>query len=97
MIDDAIQLTKECGKSVAVSQDEDGNVQVAKFPHDDSDDNSRAYVCWAAVSDDEDLQENEVGLVDNVEYEDYTIEQMVPRVRDALTKDIGIWETGVPV
>ena len=74
---DAIQTTKECGKSVAVSQDKTGNVQVASSPYGDS----RVYVCWTYVP--KKLQKDKVGLVDNVNYKKYAVEQMIPRMRDA--------------
>ena len=42
-------------------------------------------MCWAYAYKHEKLQD-EPELGDHVEYADYSVEQMVPRVRDALTK-----------
>ncbi len=84
VIEDVLEMAKENKKACAVCQDSHGNVMATdgrmKDPH--------VYACWTYAYRDKKLQEDKLELVDNVEYHDYSVEQMVPRVRDALTKGI---------
>ena len=83
IIEDALGMAKENKKDFAVGQDTHGNVVVgvAKmyYPH--------ICACWAYMYKNDKLQD-EPELGDHVEYADYSVEQMVPRVHNALTKGI---------
>ena len=88
IIEDALEMAKEHRKSCAVGQDEHGNVVVTG----EGKDSSYMYVCWTHAHRNKESQEDKLELVDNVEYHDYSVEEMVPRVRNALTR--GIMEYG---
>ena len=82
MIEDALQMAREQKKPFAVGQDVDGTAVVALS----EEDYPPIFACAATAWDDEEFQEGNIELVDNVAYHEYSIDDMVPRVRDALTK-----------
>ena len=83
MIEDALQMAREQKKPFAVGQDVDGTAVVALS----EEDYPPIFACAATAWDDEEFQEGNIELVDNVAYHEYSIDDMVPRVRDALTKE----------
>ena len=88
IIEDALEMARERKKSCAVGQDKHGNVVVTG----EGKNGSYIHVCWTHAHRNKESQEDKLELVDNVEYHDYSVEEMVPRVRDALTR--GIMEYG---
>ncbi len=61
-----------------------GNAMVAEFKRDDP----CVHACRASAHKGNEPSECEVNLADNVEWSQYTVDEMVPRVRDVLTKGI---------
>ena len=88
IIEDALEMARERKKSCAVGQDGHGNIVVTG----EGKDSSYMYVCWTHTHRNKESQEDKLELVDNVEYHHYSVEEMVPRVRDALAR--GIMEYG---
>ena len=97
IIEDALQMVRNNMKPFTVALDEDGNVVV-------SERGVHRHVACACVADMHPKSQDTLVLRDNVGYND-TIEQMVPRVRDALTKGVfeygdlgflseGLWQVG---
>ena len=90
MIEEAIQMTKKHERTFVVRQDLDGNVMVCES--DEFEDVHSVFACWAGVDENKEPSERAIILTDHVRWERYTLEQMVPRVRDVLTK--GMVELG---
>ena len=88
LIRDAIHAAKERGIPVAVHQDERGNVVMsrARIKH------SFMYACVVIAYVDKRTMKYATELTGNMPYERYTVEQMIPRMRDALVR--GIFEYG---
>ena len=87
-INHAIHAARERGIPVAVHQDERGNVVMssARIKH------SYMYACVAIAYVDKRTMGYATQLTGNMPYERYTVEQMIPRMRDALIR--GIFEYG---
>ena len=77
MIEDALQMAREQKKVFAVGQDMDGTAVVALS----KEDYPPIFACAATAWDDEAFQKGKIVLVDNVAYHEYSVEEMVPRVR----------------
>ena len=84
MIEDALQMAREQKKVFAVGQDMDGTAVVALS----KEDYPPIFACAATAWDDEAFQKGKIVLVDNVTYHEYSVEEMVPRVRGVLTKGV---------
>ena len=84
MIEDALQMAREQKKVFAVGQDMDGTAVVALS----KEDYPPIFACAATAWDDEAFQKGKIVLVDNVAYHEYSVEEMVPRVRGVLTKGV---------
>ena len=82
MIEDALQMAREQKKVFAVGQDMDGTAVVALS----KEDYPPIFACAATAWDDEEFQKGKIVLIDNVAYSEYSVEEMVPRVRGVLTK-----------
>ena len=84
LIRDAIHAAKERGIPVAVHQDERGDVVMsrARIKH------SFMYACVAIAYVDKKTMGYATQLTGNMPYERYTVEQMIPRMRDALVRGI---------
>ena len=82
MIEDALRMAREQKKPFAVGQDMDGTAVVALS----KEDYPPIFACAATAWDDEEFQKGKIVLVDNVAYHEYSVEEMVPRVRGVLTK-----------
>ena len=83
MIEDAIRLAGEQKKMFAVGQYADGTAVVVvatrrKYPH--------IHACTAIIQYSKKFQKDKIELVDHVAYHDYSMEEMIPRVRGVLTK-----------
>ena len=85
VIKDMLEMARESKKSCAVGQDRHGNVVVMMA---EGKDDSCTYLCWTCAHRNKESHEDELELVDNVEYHHYSVEEMVSKVRDALTKRI---------
>ena len=87
-IRDAIHAARERGIPVAVHHDERGDVVMsrARIKH------SYMYACVAIAYVDKRTMGYATELTGNVPHERYTVEQMIPRARDALVR--GIFEYG---
>ena len=88
LIDEAIHAAKERGVLLAVHQDDCGDVVMsrARIKH------SFMYACVVIVYVDKRTMKYATELTGNMPYERYTVEQMIPRMRDALVR--GIFEYG---
>ena len=88
LIDEAIHAAKERGVPLAVHQDERGDVVMsrARIKH------SFMYACVVITYVDKRTMKYATELTGNMPYERYTVEQMIPRMRDALVR--GIFEYG---
>ena len=84
LIKDAIHATKERGVPVAVHQDERGDVVMsrARIKH------SYMYACVVIAYVDKRTMGYATQLTGNMPHERYTVEQMIPRGRDALVRGI---------
>ena len=82
MIEDALRMAREQKKPFAVGQDVDGTAVVALS----KEDYPPIFACAATAWDDEEFQEGKIELVDNVAYHEYSMDDMIPKVRDVLTK-----------
>ena len=81
-------LPRRRGVPVAVHQDERGDVVMSRARIK----NSFMYACVAIAYVDKRTMEYATELTGNMPYERYTVEQMIPRMRDALVR--GIFEYG---
>ena len=88
LIRDAIHAAKERGVPLAVHQDERGDVVMSRARIK----NSFMYACVAITYVDKRTMGYATELTGNMPYERYTVEQMIPRMRDALVR--GIFEYG---
>ena len=84
MIEDALQMAREEKKVFAVGQDMDGTAVVALS----KEDYPPIFACAATAWDDKTFQEGKIVLIDNVQYHEYSVEEMIPNVRGVLTKGI---------
>ena len=84
MIEDALRMAREQKKVFAVGQDMDGTAVVALS----MEDYPPIFACAATGWDDEALQKGKIVLIDNVAYHEYSVEELIPRVRDVLTKGV---------
>ena len=78
LIDEAIHAAKERGVPLAVHQDERGDVVMsrARIKH------SFMYACVVITYVDKRTMKYATELTGNMPYERYTVEQMIPRMRD---------------
>ena len=83
LIEDALGMTKENKERHAIGQDGSGNVVVTG----DGQDRTCIYVCWTTRRSRQ-APEDDLVLSDQCAYSKYSVEQMVPRVRNALTRGI---------
>ena len=83
IIEDALGMAKENKKDIAVGQDARGNVVIVEAKRD----RPHICACWAFMYKNKKLQD-EPELGDHVEYVNYSVEHMIPRVRNALTRGI---------
>ena len=88
LIDEAIHAAKERGVPLAIHQDERGDVVMSRARIE----NSFMYACVAIAYVDKRTMKYATELTGNMPYERYTVEQMIPRMRDALVR--GIFEYG---
>ena len=82
MIEDALRMAREQKKPFAVGQDVDGTAVVALS----KEDYPPIFACAATAWDDKAFQKGKIVLIDNVAYGEYSVEDLVPRVRGVLTK-----------
>ena len=84
LIRDVIHAARERGIPVAIHQDERSNVVMsrARIKH------SYMYACVAIAYVDKRTMGYATELTGNVPHERYTVEQMIPRARDALVRGI---------
>ena len=92
LIEDTLQMAGERGVPLAVYQDDDGNIIVSRARGDWS----FMYACVAVAHRNESTGECKTGLVGVMPYELYTIEQMIPIARDALTRGIFEYDASGP-
>ena len=92
LIGDTLQMAGERGVPLAVYQDDDGNIVVSRA----RDDWSFMYAFVAVAHRNESTGECKTGLVGVMPYELYTIEQMIPIARDALTRGIFEYDASGP-
>ena len=85
LVEDALQMAKKHEKTFAVLQDMDGNAMVNESKRGDY---SCVYTCWASAHKDKESSECKIELVDHVEWHRYTVDEMVPRVRNVLMRGI---------
>ena len=90
LIRDAIHAAREQGIPVVIHQDERGNVVMSRARIKDS----FMYACVAIAYVDKRAMGYATELTGNVPHERYTMEQMIPRMRDALVQ--GIFEYDAP-
>ena len=83
LIEDTLEMARKGKKSHAIGQDRNGNVVVTG----DGPDHTCIYVCWTTRKSRE-APEDELVLVDHCAYSKYSVERMVPRVRNALARGI---------
>ena len=84
MIEDALRMARAEKKVFAVGQNMDGTAVVALS----KEDYPPIFACAATAFDDEAFQEDKIVLIDNVAYHEYSVDEMVPRVRGVLTKGV---------
>ena len=82
LINEAIHAAKERGIPVAIHQDDCGDVVMsrARIKH------SFMYACVVIAYVDKRTMKYATELTGNMPYERYTVEQMIPRMRDALVR-----------
>ena len=92
LIDEAIYAAKERGVPLAVHQNERGDVVMsrARIKH------SFMYACVAIAYVDKRTMGYATELTGNMPYERYTVEQMIPRMRDALVRGIFEYDASGP-
>ena len=92
LIKEAIHVAKERGVSLAVHQDERGDVVMsrARIKH------SFMYTCVVITYVDKRTMKYATELTGNMPYERYTVEQMIPRMRDALVRGIFEYDASGP-
>ena len=92
LIKEAIHAAKERGVPLAVHQDERGDVVMsrARIKH------SFMYACVVIVYVDKRTMKYATELTGNMPYERYTVEQMIPRMRDALVRGIFEYDASGP-
>ena len=92
LINEAIHAAKERGVPLAVHQDERGDVVMsrARIKH------SFMYACVAIAYVDKRTMGYATELTGNMPYERYTVEQMIPRMRDALVRGIFEYDASGP-
>ena len=83
LIEDALGMAKENKERHAIGQDGSGNVVVTCGKPD----NACIYVCWTTRRS-RDSPEDDLVLSDQCAYKEYSVEQMIPRARNALTRGI---------
>ena len=83
LIEDALKMAKEGKKRHAIGQDGNGNVVVTG----DGPDDAYRYICWTTRRSRK-APEDDLVLSDHCEYSKYSVEQMVPRVRNVLARGI---------
>ena len=83
LIEDALGMAKDGKKRHAIGQDGNGNVVVTG----DGPDRTYIYACWTTRRS-RDSPEDDLVLSDHCVYSKYSVEQMIPRVRNALTRGI---------
>ena len=88
LIRDAIHAAKERGVPLAVHQDERGDIVMSRARIK----NSFMYACVVITYVDKRTMKYATELTGNMPCERYTVEQMIPRMRDALVR--GIFEYG---
>ena len=84
MIEDALRMARAEKKVFAVGQNMDGTAVVALS----KEDYPPIFACAATAFDDEAFQEDKIVLIDNVAYHEYSVDEMVPRVRGVLTRGL---------
>ena len=84
LIDEIREMAIKSKKSCAIGQDKGGNVVVTG----DGPDKGCMYVCWTHPPKNSAPQDGERVFVDNSQERSYTAGQMVPRIRNALTRGI---------
>ena len=91
-INHAIHAARERGIPVAVHPDERGNVVMsrARIKH------SFMYACVAIAYVEKRTMGYATELTGNMPYERYTVEQMIPRMRDALVRGIFEYDASGP-
>ena len=92
LIRDAIHAAKERGVPLAVHQDGRGDVVMsrARIKH------SFMYACVVVTYVDKRTMKYATELTGNMPYERYTVEQMIPRMRDALVRGIFEYDASGP-
>ena len=84
MIEDALRMARKHRQPYAVGHDENGiavvSVSINDYPF--------IFACVATAWNDKAFQEGRIELVDNVAYRNYSVEEMVPRVRGVLTRGV---------
>ena len=83
LIEDALKMARDGKKRYAIGQDGNSNVVVTG----DGPDNTCIYVCWTTRRS-RDSPEDDLVLSDQCAYKEYSVEQMIPRARNALTRGI---------
>ena len=92
LIRDAIHAAKEHGIPLAVHQDERGDVVMSRARIK----NSFMYACVTIAYVDKRAMGYATEMTGNVPHERYTVEQMIPRMRDALVRRIFKYNTSGP-
>ncbi len=83
LIEDTLGMARDNKERHAIGQDMNGNVIVTC----DKPDPTCIYVCWTTRRNRE-MPEDDLVLSDHHEYLEYSVERMVPRVRNALARGI---------
>ena len=92
LIKEAIYAARERGVPLAIHQDECGDVVMsrARIKH------SYMYACVVIAYVDKRTMKYATELTGNMPYERYTVEQMIPRARDALVRGIFEYDASGP-
>ena len=83
LIEDALGMARDNKESHAIGQDMNGNV----FVTGDKPDRTCIYACWTTHRS-RDSPEDDLVLSDHHEYLEYSVERMIPRVRNSLARGI---------
>ena len=92
LVRDAIHAARERGVPVAVHQDGRGNVVMSRARIK----NSFMYACVVITYVDKRTMKYATQLTGNMPHERYTVEQMIPRARDALVRGIFEYDASGP-
>lgn len=84
IIENALSVAAKHKKPYYVMQDADGAIMIT----DRMEDHLSIFACVATALNDKAFQDGKIDLIDNVAYHTYSVDEMIPRIRNVLTSGI---------